>query len=80
MTTIGCCVPLMHTFTCPFGQVSLIIYLPQLKLYLPRAGGQCFMLSPVLDHKGYGGLLKINIQIEGMMMGTGSWNMVVPHQ
>ena len=33
-------------FHLPFGQVSIRNYLPQLKFYLPRAGGQCLMSSP----------------------------------
>ena len=30
----------------PIGQVDIRFYLPNLMFYLPRAGGQCLMLSP----------------------------------
>ena len=31
----------------PIGQAGIRIYLPHLMFYLPRAGGQCLMSSPV---------------------------------
>ena len=35
----------------PIGQVGIRFYLPHLMFYLPRAGGQCLMSSPVSNVK-----------------------------